>query len=465
MHVRWRSNVFIWTRRALGDQTMRLGGRLQAAIEVLTEIDARHRPVPDALKDWGLSHRFAGSGDRAAISNLVHDALRMKLSHGFIMGGDSPADLAVATLLRQWRISPEELTSTLDGDRFAPEIPSTEKLADCLARDLSQAEPHVRADIPEWLVGSFERAFGNEWEAEAQAMTARPPLDLRVNTLQTDRDQVVEAFAEQGARPTRLAPNGIRIEAGEGPQRQIAATSEVSFARGWFEIQDEGSQLAAHLAGAAPGEKLLDYCAGGGGKSLAFAAMMKNEGSINAYDADRRRLAPMVERIRRAGAEIIYIKERAANLAGLEGRMDRVLIDAPCTGTGTWRRRPDAKWRISEKNIADRTLPIRTRCWKMRSTMSARAVNWPMSPARCCRKKTPTGSRHSCSVIRNLKPSASSSVGVRLWQMRMRQFPMRIRISGSCSRHGGQGPTGSTLQAFVASPARVCVRMCNDEKG
>jgi len=333
---------------------MRIGGRLQAAIEVLTDIEARHRPVPDALKDWGLSHRFAGSGDRAAISNLVHDALRMKLSHGFIMDGDTPADLAVATLLRQWKISPEELTASLDGDKFAPEIPTTESLVACLARDLSEAEPHVRADIPEWLAGSFERAFGGEWEAEAQAMTARPPLDLRANTLMTDRDQVLEAFGEQGAHATRLAPNGIRIEAGEGPQRQIAATSEVSFARGWFEIQDEGSQLAAGLAGATAGEKVLDYCAGGGGKSLAFAAMMGNEGSINAFDADRRRLAPMVERIRRAGAEIIYIKERAANLAGLEGRMDRVLIDAPCTGTGTWRRRPDAKWRISEKNITDR---------------------------------------------------------------------------------------------------------------
>ena len=334
---------------------MRLGGRLQAAIEVLTDIETRHRPVPEALKDWGLSHRFAGSGDRAAISNLVHDALRMKLSHAFIMDGDRPADLAIATLLRQWNLSPEELTASFDGDKFAPEIPSTESLVACLARDLAEAEPHVRADIPEWLAPSFERAFGNDWEAEAQAMTARPPLDLRVNTLATDRDQVLEAFAEQGAHATRLAPNGIRIEAGEGARRQIAATSEVSFARGWFEIQDEGSQLAAALASVYPGEKVLDYCAGGGGKSLAFAAMMNNEGSINAYDADRRRLAPMVERIRRAGAEIIHIKERASNLAGLEGRMDRVLIDAPCTGTGTWRRRPDAKWRISEKNIADRT--------------------------------------------------------------------------------------------------------------
>lgn len=333
---------------------MRLGGRLQAAIEVLTEIETRHRPVPDALKDWGLSHRFAGSGDRAAISNLVHDALRMKLSHGFIMDGDTPADLAIATLLRQWRISPEELTAALEGDRFAPEIPSTERLVAHLSRDLTQAPAHVRADIPEWLTGSFERAFGPEWELEARALTARPPLDLRVNTLLSNREQVLEAFSDRDPKPTHLAPFGVRFEAGEGPLRQIAAASEVSFARGWFEIQDEGSQLAAGLVDAQPGEDVLDYCAGGGGKSLAFAAMMSNEGRIFAYDADRRRLAPMVERMRRAGADIIDIRERAADLNGLESKMDRVLIDAPCTGTGTWRRRPDAKWRISEKNITDR---------------------------------------------------------------------------------------------------------------
>lgn len=333
---------------------MRLGGRLQAAIEVLSDIETRHRPVPEALKDWGLSHRFAGSGDRAAISNLVHDALRKKLSHAYVMGGDRPADLALAALLRQWRISPEEMAASFEGDRFAPEIPSPESMSSCLARDLSAAPENVRADIPDWLVGAFKEAFGAEWEAEAEALTARPPLDLRVNTLRATRDQVLEALSDQGAQPTRLAPHGVRLEAGEGPQRQAAATSEVSFAKGWFEIQDEGSQLAAHLVGVKPKDQVLDYCAGGGGKSLALAAIMGNTGGIHAYDADRRRLAPMVERIRRAGVEIIDIRERAPDLAGLANRMDHVLIDAPCTGTGTWRRRPDAKWRISPKNIADR---------------------------------------------------------------------------------------------------------------
>lgn len=333
---------------------MRLGGRLQAAIEVLSDIETRHRPVPEALKDWGLSHRFAGSGDRAAISNLVHDALRMKLSHGFVMDDDRPAGLAVATLLRQWDYRPETLTSALEGDRFAPEIPGPAHLSACLERDLDTAPAHIRADIPEWLASSFERGLGAEWVAEAQALTARPPLDLRVNTLVASREQVLEAFADRAGHATRLSPFGVRFEAGTGAQRQLAATSEVSFARGWFEIQDEGSQLAALLAGATPGETVLDYCAGGGGKSLAFAAMMGNLGQIFAFDADRRRLAPMVERIRRADAQIIDIRERPANLAGLEGTVDRVLIDAPCTGTGTWRRRPDAKWRISEKNIADR---------------------------------------------------------------------------------------------------------------
>ena len=334
---------------------MRLGGRMQAAAEILAEIDTRRRPVPDALKDWGLSHRFAGSGDRAAISNLVYDVLRKRLSHAFLMNSDAGPDLIVAALLRQWSHTPESLAAELDGDRYAPELPATDALSAALARDLSAAPGHVQADIPEWVVPAFEEAFGEAWIEEAAALAARPPLDLRVNTLRAERGKVLKALAAPGAAPTRLAANGIRVPAGEGPARQVAATSEVSFAKGWFEVQDEGSQLAAALAGVKAGEQVLDYCAGGGGKSLAMAAAMENKGQVHAFDADRRRLAPMVERLRRAGAHNVQIVEREAELAHLEGRMDRVFVDAPCTGTGTWRRRPDAKWRLSADNLTART--------------------------------------------------------------------------------------------------------------
>jgi len=334
---------------------MRLGGRMQAAAEILAEIETRRRPVPDALKDWGLSHRFAGSGDRAAISNLVYDVLRRRLSHAFVMESEAASDLVAAALLRQWGHTPESLAAALDGDRYAPELRPAAALSAALARDLAEAPGHVQADIPDWAAPAFETAFGADWIAEAEALAERPPLDLRVNTLRAERAKVLKALAAPGAMPTRLAANGIRVPAGAGPARQVAATSEVSFAKGWFEVQDEGSQLAAALAGAQAGEQVLDYCAGGGGKSLALAAAMENRGQIHAFDADRRRLAPMVERLRRAGAHNVKIVEREGELQPLEGRMDRVFVDAPCTGTGTWRRRPDAKWRLSAENLAART--------------------------------------------------------------------------------------------------------------
>jgi 16S rRNA (cytosine967-C5)-methyltransferase len=281
--------------------------------------------------------------------------LRKRLSHAFLMDSDAGPDLVVAALLRQWSHTPESLAAELDGDRYAPELPAAATLSSALARDLSAAPGHVQADVPEWVAPAFAEAFGEDWIEEAVAMTARPPLDLRVNTLRAERGKVLKALAAPGAVATRLARDGIRVPAGEGPARQVAATSEVSFAKGWFEVQDEGSQLAAALAGAKAGEQVLDYCAGGGGKSLAFAAAMENKGQVHAFDADRRRLAPMVERLRRAGVHNVQIVEREAELGPLEGRMDRVFVDAPCTGAGTWRRRPDAKWRLSADNLAART--------------------------------------------------------------------------------------------------------------
>ena len=333
---------------------MRLGGRLAGAIEVLADIENRRRPVADALKDWGLSRRFAGSGDRAAVGNIVYDALRKKLSHAWLMDDASPAALAHAVMFRQWQISPEQLAAELDGDKFAPEPLPAAALAAFASRNLDDAPDHVKGDIPEWVVSLFQQNFGDAWLTEAQALAERPSLDLRTNTLRAERDKVVDALDEAHAIPARIARQGVRIPPGEGPSRLPNVTAELSFAKGWFEVQDEGSQIVADLVMAEDGEQILDYCAGGGGKTLALAATMHNKGQIHAFDADRKRLAPIIERLRRAGTRNVQVHDREKDLAGIVGKCDRVLVDAPCTGTGTWRRRPDTKWRLTQKNLEER---------------------------------------------------------------------------------------------------------------
>ena len=334
---------------------MRLGGRLQGAIEVLADIEARKRPVADALKDWGLAHRFAGSGDRAAIGNIVYDALRMRLSHAWLMGEDSPSALAHAVLFRQWGLTPEALAAELDGDKFAPEAPSAEALAAFAARKLEDAPRHIQGDIPEWVEPSFQIAFGEDWLSEAQALSERPTLDLRANALKADRAKVVKALDRAGAQASKIARFGIRIPAGEGPSRLPNVTAELSFQKGWFEVQDEGSQIVADLVLPEEGDQVLDYCAGGGGKTLAMSAAMHNKGQVHAYDSDRRRLAPIIERLKRAGTRNVQVHDERNALLTLRGKFDKVLVDAPCTGTGTWRRRPDTKWRLTQKNLDERT--------------------------------------------------------------------------------------------------------------
>ncbi|CAD7051621.1 MFS transporter [Pseudorhizobium endolithicum] len=333
---------------------MRLGGRLGGAIDILRDIENRRRPVADALKDWGLAHRFAGSGDRAAIGNIVYDALRMRLSHAFLMDDDAPTALAYAVLIRQWGLSPEALSAEFADDRFAPPLLTEANLSALSSRNLDDAPLHVQGDIPDWIQPSFETAFGEDWLTEAKALAERPTLDLRANTLKASREKVVKALDRSGAVPAPIARNGVRIPAGEGASRLPNVTAELSFQKGWFEVQDEGSQIVADLVHPPEHAQVLDFCAGGGGKTLAMAAAMNNKGQVHAYDADRKRLAPIVERLRRAGTRNVQVHDDVRQLDALKEKLDVVLVDAPCTGTGTWRRRPDTKWRLTSRNLEER---------------------------------------------------------------------------------------------------------------
>ncbi len=156
--------------------------------------------------------------------------------------------------------------------------------------------------------------------------------------------------------PTPYSPVGVRLPAPEGPGRQPNVEAEAGHGKGWYEVQDEGSQIAALMAGAAPRQQVLDICAGAGGKALAFAAAMRNTGQVYAYDDDAARLRPIFERLKRAGARDVQVLPAGDEeaLAKLGPRFDRVFVDAPCTGTGAWRRRPDAKWRLKPANLAQR---------------------------------------------------------------------------------------------------------------
>jgi 16S rRNA (cytosine967-C5)-methyltransferase len=332
------------------------GARASAAIEVLTDIEARKRPASEALKDWGLAHRFAGSGDRAAIGNLVFDVLRKRASAAYAMGEDSPRALVLRTLVTSWGKTPEEVAALADGSRHAPQPLSEAELAG-LAREVSADAPApIRGDYPEWLQPLFERAFGARAAEEGAALAERAPVDLRINTLKATREKVLKALQRFSPSPTPLSPTGVRILQAPGPGRSPHVEAEAGHGKGWYEVQDEASQVAALLTGAKPKLQAIDLCAGAGGKTLALAALMQNSGQLYAYDRDRMRLRPIFERLKRAGvrnAQVLTAGDSAA-LAGLAGKMDLILIDAPCTGSGVWRRRPDAKWRLSPQMLEAR---------------------------------------------------------------------------------------------------------------
>ena len=330
--------------------------RLAAAIDVFTDIETRRRPAPDALKDWGLAHRFAGSGDRAAIAGLVYDALRRRASAAWIMDAATPRAILLGMLHIERGFDAMAIAKLADGGRFAPAPLSSTECAALSARTLDDAPAHVAGDFPEWLDLPLARVFGDDRVAEAAALAHRAPLDLRVNTLKADRTKVLDELGHHAAKPTPWSPLGVRITvAADAKSPPIHA--EPCYLKGHIEVQDEGSQLATLLTGAKPGEKVVDLCAGAGGKTLALAAMMDNHGQIFASDLDLRRLAPIHARLQRAGVRNTQVRTPRREedaLADVAERADLVLIDAPCTGTGSWRRNPDAKWRVRPGALAAR---------------------------------------------------------------------------------------------------------------
>lgn len=361
---------------------MRLPGRLAAAIEVLETLEAQRRPVAQVLKDWGNAHRFAGSGDRAAIGNLVHDALRHRRSLAAVMEDDSAraAILATAVFLPGYC---EDGLPDFEGDQHAP-APLTEKERERLFLSGREADgpprsalsphdspPHSAdrlharlaelgqtiADCPDWLRPSLDRVFGEDTAMQVGAMAARAPLDLRLNPFTSKPERVDKALARHKPRRDPEFPFLRRIPATSGFQRAPHITSDEAFQKGWVEVQDAGSQLAAELAvaGIKP-RTVLDLCSGAGGKSLALSVFMGGKGQVFAHDIDRRRMKDIWPRIKRSKAHNIQVVDPDA-LASHEittQGVDCVVVDAPCTGTGTWRRHPDTKWRVSETALQTR---------------------------------------------------------------------------------------------------------------
>jgi 16S rRNA (cytosine967-C5)-methyltransferase len=344
--------------------------KLAAAIEVFENLETERRPANDALKSWGLAHRFAGSGDRAGIAGLVYDALRRRASSAFIMGSDSPRAILLGMLKRERGLDTDAIAKLADGAQYAPAALSDDERTRLDVAKIAGAPPYVAGDYPEWLEPHFTRAFGDARAAEGAALASRAPLDLRVNPLKADRDKVAGMLSDLKPEPSHWSPWGLRVRL-SADAKSPAIHAEPAFLKGMIEVQDEGSQLAALFSGAKPGEQVIDLCAGAGGKTLALAAMMANKGQIYATDDDKRRLVPIHERLARSGARNVQVrtpKSVGGEIDDLASRLDLVLIDAPCTGTGSWRRNPDAKWRMrpgaleqrqkEQVEILDRAVPL-----------------------------------------------------------------------------------------------------------
>lgn len=335
--------------------------RLSGAIDLLCAIqNAPRRPADATANAFFRDRRYIGGGDRRAISTIVWDVLRSwrRLHWHFsdLTGAISPRLLSAASLILGGE-SMDNVRALFGGERFEPSpLTSREDIAlkKLEGRPLSNAkQPRaVRLEYPDWIEPILIETFGKQLDVEMQALLEAPTLDLRVNLIKGTREEAIKALRNESlkAAPTALSPWGMRLD-GRQP-----VTAAQAFRDGLIEIQDEGSQLVVLAADAKPEHRVLDYCAGAGGKTLALAMTMNNRGHIVACDVHEKRLEGAVKRLRRAG---VHNVERHLLISGDKwakrraGSFDRVLVDAPCSGTGTWRRNPDARLRLTPTDIEE----------------------------------------------------------------------------------------------------------------
>lgn len=348
-----------------GPTALTPGARIAAAIGILSVIDSENRPADGIAAEYFRRRRYIGAKDRGWIAGQIYAVLRHRARLDWWLArvgkGDAVADarsrmLAALTILDGWTTA--DVAGSFDGSRFRPVplSPAETRLAGGLAgRTLDHPEmPRAVAnDLPDWLEPYLARVYGTALELEMAGLNLPAPMDLRANPLKADRDTVRRALAAEhiNAEPTPLSPLGLRI----GGRVPLAATR--AFRNGLVEVQDEGSQVAALLADARPGMRVVDFCAGAGGKTLVLAATMRNKGKLVACDVSQWRLDRSAQRLRRAGVD--NVERRALSSESDKwvkrhaGGFDRVFVDAPCLGIGTWRRNPDAKWRSTPADLAE----------------------------------------------------------------------------------------------------------------
>jgi 16S rRNA (cytosine967-C5)-methyltransferase len=318
---------------------------LDLATELLRAVLKFDAPADGVVSAFFRSHRALGPRERHTLAETAYAVLRRRLLYQHLaQSGSGAAERRLAIL--GWQGSESFLRGALG--------PNEQQWLDGVkAIDLATLPPKLRHNLPDWLAQALQQAVGEEFDALAEALNEPAPLDLRVNLLKMKRDEAQAALAAAGlnAQPTPYSPWGLRLE-GKPSINKLDL-----FTQGAIEVQDEGSQLLTLMVGAKRGEMVVDFCAGAGGKTLALGAAMRNSGRLYAFDVSAHRLDALKPRLARSGLSNVYpaqiAHERDDRIKRLAGKIDRVLVDAPCSGLGTLRRNPDLKWRQSPQSVAE----------------------------------------------------------------------------------------------------------------